>query len=62
MKIRSDCCITTDDFWYDLIEGGYISPDEICENEEDSNRVKDAVAVLEEFKMACEDQIEGFII
>jgi hypothetical protein len=59
MKIRSDCHITTDDFWYDLIDGGYLDPYEICENEEDSDKIIDAVAVLEEFRMSCENQIEG---
>jgi hypothetical protein len=52
--------ITTDDFYYDLFEGGGIDPDEILDSSLDSGIVKEAVKVIQEFKRSCEEQIEDF--
>jgi len=55
MKIKADAEVSTSDPWYDLTEGGYIEPDELCELPEDAARVKDAVAVIRDFLQSCED-------
>jgi hypothetical protein len=60
MKIKENCDITTSDFWYDLTDGGYLKPEEILENEEDVEKVKNAIDVLMDFQSSCEDQIEDF--
>ncbi len=41
--------ISTDDFWYDLFDRGYIKPEDILEPE-DAERVSEAVHTLESFK------------
>ena len=61
MKIKENCEASTDDFWYDLTDGGYLDPEEILEDEKDIEVVKKAISVLREFKDACEEEIEGFI-
>jgi len=61
MKIKDNLEISTTDFWYDLTDGGYLDPYDICENENDATEVQDALNVLIKFKMACEGQIEDFI-
>ena len=61
MKIKENCEASTDDFWYDLTDGGYLDPEEILEDEKDIEAVKKAISVLREFKDACEEEIEGFI-
>lgn len=61
MKIKKGIEVSTQDFWYDLTDGGYLEPDEICDNQEDADKVKKAIAVIIDFQASCEEQIEGFI-
>lgn len=60
MKLNKDIDVTTDDFWYDLIEGGYIKPKELCVYEQDVDAIWSAISVLEDFKRACEETYEDF--
>lgn len=60
MKLKEGLDIHTSDFGYDLIDGGYFDPEKMCEDQGDAKRVKDAIAVIKEFKKACEEQIDGF--
>ena len=60
IKIKEDLDISSNDFWYDLSKGGYLNPDEICENPSDARRIKEAVKLIMAFEEACNDQIEGF--
>jgi len=60
MKIVEGCNVTTDNFWYDLADGGYIKPEEMLESKEDAEAVNNAVKVIRDFQLACEDQIEDF--
>ena len=59
-KVKKDCEVHTSDFWYDLTDGGYIKPSEILENAKDVLEVEKAIAILEKFKISCENQIEEF--
>ncbi len=61
MKIRDDCTVSSSEFWYDLAYGGYLQPEEILENQEDIDRVNEAIRILVEFEESCGEQIEGFI-
>ena len=61
MKIKKGLDISTSDFWYDLTDGGYLPPEEICENPEDAKRVKEAIRIIKDFEKSCEEQIEDFI-
>jgi len=60
MKIKENLDITTDDFYYDLLLGGYLEPENICENKEDAERIIKAIEVIKEFEESCEEQIEDF--
>lgn len=48
--------ITTDDFWYDLFEGGYIKPEKLLVDEEYANKVRKSIEVLREFKKLAYDE------
>lgn len=52
--------VSTSDFWYDLTDGGYISPRDLCENPSDARRIEQAIELILDFQRACEEQIEGF--
>lgn len=60
MKIKEGLEVSTDDFWYDLTDGGYLKPEEICEDLTDAFKVKEAIAIVRDFEYSCEEQIEGF--
>ena len=60
MKIKKGCDVSTDDFWYDLTDGGYLKPEKMLENKEDVEKIKNAIAVIQEFENSCKEQIEGF--
>jgi len=62
MKIKKGLEISTSEFWYDLTDGGYLKPDEICAISSDAEKVKQAIALLMDFKKSCEDQIDGFVL
>ena len=61
MELKKDASIQTSDFWYDLTDGGYIEPDNICEFQADADKVNSAVRVIIEFYQACEEQIPDFL-
>ena len=61
MKIKKDLDICTQDFWYDLTDGGYLKPEEILVNQEDIDKVNKSIEILMEFQQSCEDEIEGFV-
>ena len=61
MKIKNGLKISTQEPWYDLTDGGYLKPDEICADAKDSQRVKEAIAVIVDFLESCEEQIPDFI-
>lgn len=54
MKIKEGCTVSSSDFWYDLTKGGYLNPEEILENKEDVEAVKNAISVLTDFEDSCE--------
>ena len=60
MNIKKGLEISTENFWYDLTMGGYLDPSEICEDPEDVERVREAIATICEFEESCEEQIEEF--
>ena len=61
MEIKKGLEISTQDFWYDLTDGGYLKPEETCEHQEDAQKVNEAIKVIEDFRDSCEEKIEGFI-
>ena len=61
MKIKKDLDISSSDFWYDLSDGGYLDPYDICENASDADKVYHAIKTIQEFQNSCDEQIEDFI-
>ena len=46
---------SSDGFWYDIGDGGYINPQEILDDTQQIQAVIDAVALLHDFEQAMED-------
>jgi hypothetical protein len=61
-KVKKGLEVSTGDFWYDLSLGGYIDPNEILENTDDIEEVKNAIRIVKKFERSCEEQIENFVI
>jgi len=61
MKIKKGLSISTIDFWYDLTDGGYLDPKEICTDKKDAEKVLEAIKVIQDFQRSCEEQIEDFL-
>lgn len=49
-NITPDDVYISEDFWYDLFDGGYINPEQILEDQESIEKINKAIEVLEEFK------------
>ena len=62
MDIKKGLDLQTSNFWYDLVYGKYIVPEDILINERDIIRVKQAISILQEFERSCEKAIPDFII
>ena len=42
-------------FWYDLTDGGYIKPEEVLASKEQIDKVENAIKVLQDFESALWD-------
>lgn len=47
--------VCSSDFYYDLFDGGYINPRELLADEEDIERVLEAIRVIHTFLSEAED-------
>ena len=54
MEYKKGAEIITDDFWYDLTDGGYIKPDALLVNQEDVDRINAAIKTLVDWKNEME--------
>ena len=56
MNIKKDASpISSADFWDDLIEGGYIEPEDFLDNVDDAQRVRRAINVLRAYRNVLEE-------
>lgn len=60
MKLKENLDISTDDFFYDLFDGGYLNPERLLEDENDIKKIKDAIETISEFRDLLEENIENF--
>lgn len=60
MKIKSGMNLSTEDFFYDLFDGGYISPKKVLVDKEDAEKVYAAMNVLIEFRDSLEGEYPDF--
>lgn len=61
MKIKTGLDINSQDFFYDLTNGGYLDPFDICENIEDAERVYKSIKILVEFRDSIRESYEDFL-
>lgn len=49
---------TTDGFWYDITDGGYIKPEEVLVDQERAQKLNDAITLLRDwYNELIEDEI-----
>ena len=41
-------------FWYDITGGGYIKPEEVLNNKEQINKLKEAIHLIRQFEVSLE--------
>lgn len=60
MKLKEDLVLVElDDIYYDVFDGGYLKPDRVLQDQEDIDRVNEAIEVMEEyFEFLQENQEE----
>ena len=46
---------SSDGFWYDLTDGGYLKPEKVLDDPAQLQAVREAVALLRSFEQALED-------
>lgn len=56
MEFVKKAKIVTDDFYYDLFDDGYIKPEKLLKNQEDIDKVKNAIEIIKDFKESAEDK------
>lgn len=61
MKLKKGLKNSTSDFWYDLTEGGYLKPLDMCESAEEAKEIEEAIKVIKKFETSCEAQIKDFL-
>lgn len=49
-----------EDFYYDLVDGGYINPEYCLNNQSDIDKVNLAIKVLEAYKKALQDVVDDY--
>ena len=56
-KLKKDAEIqgSGDGFWYDLISGGYIKPEEVLASEDQLEELKRAIEIVESFEQLLEE-------
>lgn len=48
-----------EDFFYNLFDGGYISPMDVCEDHADAECVMEAVQIIKDFRDSLEASLEA---
>ena len=56
MKFKDGVETATSDFWYDLFEGGYLTPSKFVEDESEAKKLEEARALLMNYKRELYDQ------
>jgi len=60
-QIRKNVDVCTDDFWYDLTDGGYLKPYLLLMNAADVEEVEKAIVIVRKFERSLEDQVPNFL-
>ena len=56
MEFKKKSIISTSDFWYDLMEGGYVKPEKLLKDKKDVEAVLSAIKTLRDFQNSAESQ------
>ena len=51
----------TEEFWYDLTDGGYIIPEKLLANSEQITKLNEAISIVRSFEYAFDQIMEKLI-
>lgn len=57
-SLKDNIEIETDDFWYDLTDGGYLKPEDILDNSEEIIILKAAISIVKSFQDLIDELME----
>jgi hypothetical protein len=57
-KFKKDVSVYTEEFWYDLTDGGYIIPEEILEDDEQIKELNKAIELVLSFEKKIDEMMD----
>lgn len=57
-KFKENIDIYTEEFWYDITDGGYIKPEEVLSDDEQIKKLKEAIDLVRSFEKAIDEKDE----
>ena len=56
-KIKNDVEMqgSSNGFWYDLVDGGYVKPEEVLDDLEQLNKLEDAIKLVHSFERMLDE-------
>lgn len=49
-KVRDDVEVYTEEFWYDITDGGYLKPEEILSDQNQIKKLREAIDLVRDFE------------
>lgn len=57
-KFKKDAECWSQEFWYDLTQGGRVCPEELLEDKDQIKRLNDAIDIVMSFEYAFDEKME----
>ena len=57
-KFKEDADVYTEEFWYDLTDGGYIKPEDVLDDREQIANLRAAIELVWSFEKAINERME----
>lgn len=58
-NFKEDVEVYTEEFWYDLTDGGYIKPENVLADEEQIAKLQAAIDLVRSFERAIDERSEN---
>lgn len=49
-KVKGDVEVYTEEFWYDITDGGYLKPEEILSDQNQIKKLREAINLVRDFE------------
>lgn len=58
-KFKDGVDVYTEEFWYDLTDGGYIKPENVLSDNEQITKLREAIDLVRSFERAIDERNEN---